>query len=1184
MLYRVYLSALFFLMLSDCFGQLSNKKFTTYTTDNGLCDNAVVKVAGDNKKFLWIATRNGLSRFDGINFTNYLLNNPAGNGLRSSWITDLLVDHSGKLWVSTEWGICRYDENSDRFYYVTSDVILYKSPMCLLGETLWASTESGIRKINTATSAAQLIAGTEISDPQSICSRPGGKIWIGTRGHGLFEYDTLLRKLRTLFVSALPAGEHVMDLHAEADDLWIATGAGLVLIKPNGESFRYTKRQGGPATDSVSAIMFVTSFPPLTGDSMLFCGCYNKTAALFNKRTRLFTSVRAAGGIYGLPATVFNSAVSFNNALWLSTEKGLVTLNEHQQEFNSFLLRSAGKEWAGCLIKKALPCGDNLQAYLLTNAPAGVVVCDRSNGNVAKFMAPPGPRTYEGLLANSNEILAVHRSGVDRFSPATGITQVYRSTDHTIYCGMAEAQNRWWLGCDDGIISADPHTGKSVLFSANFRGTAVENNSFPGKFLTAAIADDGKKLWLASLKYGLFSFEKSTGIFTPYRQQSLAAYDTRNRCIALQFDKTGKLWIANFAGLTAFDTSAKTFTNYSGAEGLGSTYLYDIAVSDSNIIGRGNSGIFYFDLRTKKFRNINLPALMTGNVYNQRISLFGKEAIIGFEGGYAEITAAAGSDARAPQSWLTSFKVENNRRPIPSATDETILSYTENIIALEWAAPEYVTADEISFQYRLGNAEWINAGKQRSALFTGLRPGSYEFSLRSTLPDGSTGPIASVHFKIRPPFWQTGIFIVLASLAFLALLFWLYKIRINRLAREQRIKMDYLRQQFEIAEITSFFSKSLLDKTTAAEVLHGVTKDLIGRLGFDDCMIYLYDPVTEKLRQTAGYGRKGDIEQEENQAKFNIEARQGIVGRCFTTEEPVMVNDTETDEDYFSADGMQSGSELCVPFTDGNKTIGVINVEQKAVNFFTDEHLKMLNTIAVLVSTKISALEHAAKANRKELELSEASNRITSTELALLRSRMNPHFIFNSLNSIQAYIWDSKQEDAAEYLTKFARLMRMVLEHSNNKTITLAEELAALKLYIELEQRRSNQTFDYTINTDPALDTAQIFVPPLFVQPFVENAIWHGMARMPRRGMLIVSVMQRNNKLIFVIDDNGIGREAAGKAAGRNHASMGLDITRRRIALIGENAELEIEDKKDTESVATGTKIIITLPLKITNA
>jgi len=224
---------------------------------------------------------------------------------------------------------------------------------------------------------------------------------------------------------------------------------------------------------------------------------------------------------------------------------------------------------------------------------------------------------------------------------------------------------------------------------------------------------------------------------------------------------------------------------------------------------------------------------------------------------------------------------------------------------------------------------------------------------------------------------------------------------------------------------------------------------------------------------------------------------------------------------------------------------------------------------------------------KKEEERKTAYNReLIELEMKALRSQMNPHFIFNSLNSIQKFIWENKQEDAAEYLSKFSRLIRMILDNSMQKWITLEQELATLMLYMELEHRRSNNKFDYSMISDDRLNMKGILVPPMILQPYVENAIWHGLLPKDGRGRLNITIMPgSNDDICCVIEDNGIGRKAAGEANLRkekNYISYGMQITGQRIMMAasnGQHGSVIVEDLKTSEGAVAGTKVIINIPV-----
>ncbi|MBK8498695.1 MAG: histidine kinase [Flavobacteriales bacterium] len=144
----------------------------------------------------------------------------------------------------------------------------------------------------------------------------------------------------------------------------------------------------------------------------------------------------------------------------------------------------------------------------------------------------------------------------------------------------------------------------------------------------------------------------------------------------------------------------------------------------------------------------------------------------------------------------------------------------------------------------------------------------------------------------------------------------------------------------------------------------------------------------------------------------------------------------------------------------------------------------------------------------------------------VLRTQMNPHFIFNALNSINNYVQENERDLASGFLTKFARLMRLVLENSRHNEVPLVQDMEALRLYMDMERARLNNRFQYAIEIDPEIDQENIMVPPLVLQPFVENAIWHGLSRKEGEGHLLLTVKQEGGMLVMAIEDDGVGRNA----------------------------------------------------------
>ena len=207
--------------------------------------------------------------------------------------------------------------------------------------------------------------------------------------------------------------------------------------------------------------------------------------------------------------------------------------------------------------------------------------------------------------------------------------------------------------------------------------------------------------------------------------------------------------------------------------------------------------------------------------------------------------------------------------------------------------------------------------------------------------------------------------------------------------------------------------------------------------------------------------------------------------------------------------------------------------------------------------------------------------RLSEMEMLALRTQMNPHFIFNSLNSVENFIMQNEKRLASDYLNKFARLMRMILEYSREDVVTVSKDLEALQLYIDLEQLRFNNKFAYKSCVDKELLNSDYRVPPLLIQPFVENAIMHGLANSDKPDLYLrVEIKLDREYIHYTIEDNGVGRKEAAFHKAQNrpaHKSLGMKITLERIALFnqqhqGDNAFV-VTDLMDAKGQASGTRI-----------
>ena len=253
--------------------------------------------------------------------------------------------------------------------------------------------------------------------------------------------------------------------------------------------------------------------------------------------------------------------------------------------------------------------------------------------------------------------------------------------------------------------------------------------------------------------------------------------------------------------------------------------------------------------------------------------------------------------------------------------------------------------------------------------------------------------------------------------------------------------------------------------------------------------------------------------------------------------------------------------------------------------FITIIAITLLLIVWLYYTQKIKKLRLKQKTN---LERERVNRQLIASQLENLRSQMNPHFIFNALNSIQEYIVLNEKELASSYLVKFSRLIRMYLEHSQKQEVTLKEELEPLSLYLTLEQNRFEDVLEYEINISPEVPVNNIKVPSLFIQPYVENALKHGLLHKKEDRFLLVSLALNNEKtnLICKITDNGIGRKASeliNEEKRKQHISFATAANRKRIDLINTNRKhkivVNITDLYNDKNESEGTQVEIIIPI-----
>lgn len=358
----------------------------------------------------------------------------------------------------------------------------------------------------------------------------------------------------------------------------------------------------------------------------------------------------------------------------------------------------------------------------------------------------------------------------------------------------------------------------------------------------------------------------------------------------------------------------------------------------------------------------------------------------------------------------------------------------------------------------------------------------------------------------------------------------------------------------------------------------------------------LYNGLKDSIYSKANYLKIADLqvkyETEKTAAALRIEQERenlqnaAILANQKLEQEKVLADERIANEKAIAEQKLEQEKAIAIAGEKANyeKSIAIekIRNEKQQTN-----NLLLMGLILVVVTSVFLILYFRQRHQKKRaVEKAETVHQMAELEMQSLRSQLNPHFMFNSLNSIQTLIMKEQTDKSQSYLSRFARLLRMLLENTESPFIPLRKEIDFLQLYLSLESLRVPD-MQYSISTDHALDTEQILIPNMFLQPYVENAIWHGLSHKETDKQLQIRIYSENGTMNYEIEDNGVGRKKAGELKSffsKQHQSKGMELLNKRIKLLNKEysstIQTEVTDVMKNNEVA-GTLVTIKVPVKL---
>ena len=244
----------------------------------------------------------------------------------------------------------------------------------------------------------------------------------------------------------------------------------------------------------------------------------------------------------------------------------------------------------------------------------------------------------------------------------------------------------------------------------------------------------------------------------------------------------------------------------------------------------------------------------------------------------------------------------------------------------------------------------------------------------------------------------------------------------------------------------------------------------------------------------------------------------------------------------------------------------------------TFQYACILISSAIATGTFIKLFQKRKRIESLRLEIESLKTELASAELKVLSAKLNPHFIFNSLNSINQFVCKNEKHLASDFINRFALIMRKTLINSEKGKILLEDDLDLLGLYLDLEAARMDDKFTYVIDVEPRIEVNNTLVPPGIIQPLVENSIWHGLTTLGKDGLIKICIKKENGKLIYLVEDNGVGRIHSREKRNKFQESQGISITKKRIKLLNQLLESNCEFK--ISDVKKGVSVTVELPFE----
>lgn len=1170
------------------------------------------------------------------------------SGLNTQLVRAQITDGNGFLWIVTGYKVQRFDGRFTKDYFINSDNAPLFGIAADRQQRIWVTDRKKVYFLSPGSSAFKTYADTSLPAGNYIQlhTTEKGKVFMLCR-NGLMELNESKALFEPVLVSKffvggssyfpfisvkdylyLNAGKAVYRYHTlskKIDSVELPSVRKLVAISTDSLWAGTTELAGffiDFGNKNVSAVTGSLFEQPVNNGSFFIAGGYqlehdkilayisNKGFFVYSRKAkRFYTAHISTEG--GLAASAQQLTIPYSADIgrngFMNTTDGLYYLKTSQERIESFQPAISSNQTISTDVRNfaELPAGTVWMA-----TANGLVKWNRLTGAVKSYLPKEGAVNYlnfasvRGVAVNGMDLLVAQSEGgcwvfhpeSETFEPlqfeagargdslkqrmnndfiagifklkngdflVAGNKSVYRidktnynvsllplsKENQPIYNRLIYEDNagRFWFVTTKGITVTN-HQFKLI--------TVLKDPSLNAVYFSGLTALSDSVYWLAGEGVMELTLKNNRELTV----KKVVTHLPRQLFYNLYKDANGFIWVSAETGIYRLHSKQKEYLHFTQVDNVLNQNYYTthpLKASDGAVFLSGYNGVNYFYPERFNQKNEVINCVITG-VYNQK-----NDTINPYESGH-------------------------------------IFSYRNNSPEIDFIAPRVYGSEKVTYRYKLMDVDkdWVYSGTVSSVRFSDLQPGTYSFIAAASINGEDWFETKQAFsFVIQPPFWQRWWFRLLSLFVVAALIFSLMKYREKRIKKEelQKTELEKLRAvnlqyELEIEQVTNFFATSISSQHTVDELLWDVAKKCISKLGFEDCVIYLKDDSRNVLIQKAAWGPKTTDENKIINA-IEIPVGKGIVGSVALTGKAELVNDTAADDRYIKDDAIRY-SEIAVPMLSNGMVTGVIDSEHSQKNFYTQRHLQILTTIASLCADKMEKIKAETQTREKEIEVLRLNKDLATSQLTALRSQMNPHFLFNAMNSIQQFTLTGDTENANLYISKFSTLLRRVLNSSKQNFITLQDEVEQLRLYLDIEQLRMGKDFTYNVIVDDEIEADGCKIPGMLIQPFAENSLKHGLSlKQGEKKLTIEFTLHSDTEILVTVTDNGIGRAKAAAIKEEQikflpHESKGIELIKDRLQLLtlaGKSDLLHIEDLTDAEGNPMGTRVQLLLPVFVSS-